>query len=41
MSEAAANKYVNVDGKRENGGNYQLGTPKLSTAPRDLVRAVL
>ena len=33
MSEGAANKYTNVDGKRENGENYQLGTPKLSTAP--------
>ena len=23
MSEAAANKYANVDGKQDNGGNYQ------------------
>ena len=23
MSEVAANKYANIDGKRENGGNYQ------------------
>ena len=30
MSEAAANKYANVNGKRENGGNYQQALTMLN-----------
>ena len=32
MSEGAANKYVSVDGKRENGGNYQRALTLLNEA---------